>query len=214
MVGALHPLHFLLKLKEAIHQCFSCGGAAGHIDVNRNNSVTAPDNSIRVVIITPTIGTATHAHHPTWLWHLIVDFSEGWRHLICESSCNNNDISLTGRSSEDNSIPAPVDKVINPGKGPFHFICLEVHLERRVAMAFDPVRNAGALNLVHRGHLCACRALCVKQGDGRRPRPGNLSWQAQHLSAGALLLAIGGAFSAPATRRRLSCRSESSNKSL
>ena len=69
-------------------------------------------------------------------------------------------------------LPAPVDKIINPCKGPFHFILLKVdlksycslgvsfdarnqiiHLERRVAMAFNPVRNAGALNLVHRGHL-------------------------------------------------------------
>merc|ERR1719400_2675256 len=76
-LSTLHPLHFLLKLKEAIHECFSCRGAAGHIDVNRDNSVTAPDNSIRVVIIAPTICTASHAHHPTWFWHLIVDFSEG-----------------------------------------------------------------------------------------------------------------------------------------
>ena len=30
-----------------------------------------------------------------------------------------------------------------------------IHLERRVAMTFNPVRNAGALNLVHRGHLGA-----------------------------------------------------------
>ena len=27
-----------------------------------NSPVTAPNNSIRVVIVTPTIGTATHAH--------------------------------------------------------------------------------------------------------------------------------------------------------
>ena len=56
-------------------------------------------------------------------------------------------------------------------------------------------------------HLSACRALCVEQSDGRRPCPGHLSWQAQHLSAGAFLLVallgIGGAFSAPATQGRL-----------
>jgi len=195
-LSTLHPLHFLLKLKEAIHECFSGGGAAGHIDVNRDNSVTAPDNSIGVVIIASTIGTATHAHHPTWLWHLIVDFSEGWGHLICESSRHNDNISLPRGGSEDNSIPvhiisgcsnvhhlhsttcqpksqrpqrafpAPVNKVINSGKSPLHFVLLEVDLKRRVAMAFNPVRNAGALNLVHRGHLGAGRTLCVKQADG------------------------------------------------
>merc|ERR1719266_1358114 len=50
-LGALHPLHFLLKLKEPVHERFSGGGAAGHVDVNRDNSVTAPDNSIRIMII-------------------------------------------------------------------------------------------------------------------------------------------------------------------
>ena len=56
-------------------------------------------------------------------------------------------------------------------------------------------------------HLSACRTLSVEQSDGRRPCPGHLSWQAQHLSAGAFLLVallgIGGAFSAPATQGRL-----------
>merc|ERR1711934_1067763 len=195
-LSTLHSLHFLLKLKEAIHECFSCRGAARHIDVNRDNSVAASDHGIRVVIIAPTICTASHAHHPTWLWHLIVDFSEGGGHLICESSRNNDNISLPRGGSEDNSIPvhvisrcsyvhhlhsttcqtkcqgpegafpAPVNKVINPGKSPFHFVLLEVHLERRVAMTFNPVGNAGALNLVHRGHLGASRTLCVKQADG------------------------------------------------
>ena len=93
--------------------------------------------------------------------------------------------------------PAPVNKVINPGKSPFHFVLLEVdlkefrsagaqnktksksnHLERRVAMAFNPVGNAGALNLVHRGHLGLKGSLgklrkqnhkCVKGLGSRHP---------------------------------------------
>ena len=56
---------------------------------------------------------------------------------------------------------------------------------------------------MQKSHLGAGRTLCVKQADGRGPRPRHLSWQAQHPCAAAPLLQVFGAFSAPATPGRL-----------
>merc|ERR550534_1035372 len=100
------------------------------------------------------------------------NLSEGWSHLVCKSSRRNNNIGLSGRSTEHNSISvhvvswggnvhhlhsatgqsksqrpqrafsAPVDQVVDPGESPLNLVLLEVHLERRVAMALNSVRNA------------------------------------------------------------------------
>ena len=86
-LGALHSLHFLLELQEPIHEGLSSRRASRHININRNNPkktrincrrkvfflkipVTSPDNRIRVVVVTTSIGTTAHAHNPTWFRHL------------------------------------------------------------------------------------------------------------------------------------------------
>lgn len=43
-----------------------------YIYVYRNNSVTAPDNWVWVMIISSSIGTASHRDHPAGIWHLII----------------------------------------------------------------------------------------------------------------------------------------------
>merc|ERR1719189_1951825 len=75
-------LYFLLELEESIHQCLCCGGTSGNIDVNRDDSVAAPDHGVAVVVVAAPVGAAAHADHPPRLGHLVVNLPEGGRHLV------------------------------------------------------------------------------------------------------------------------------------
>jgi len=116
----MHSLHFLLQLQEPVHEGLCGGWAPRDIDINGDNPVASPDYSITVVIISSSIGTAAHAYNPPRLWHLVIDFSECWGHFICQSSSNDNNISLTGGGSEHNSVPV---HVISRGSYVHHFHC-------------------------------------------------------------------------------------------
>ena len=49
---------FLLQLQHAIQQGLGSGWTARDVDVDRNNAITATDNSIRIMIVASTIRTA------------------------------------------------------------------------------------------------------------------------------------------------------------
>ena len=85
-LAGMHPLHFLLKLQEAIprgqileglesskqfsHEGLGSWRTAGDVDINRDDPVAASDNSVAVVIVTSSVGTASHTDHPSRLGHL------------------------------------------------------------------------------------------------------------------------------------------------
>ena len=55
------------------------------------------------MIISTTVGAATHRDDPSWVGHLIVDLSQRRCHLICESSCHNHDVRLSGGGTENDT---------------------------------------------------------------------------------------------------------------
>ncbi|RUS81611.1 hypothetical protein EGW08_010624, partial [Elysia chlorotica] len=79
-----------------------------HINVNWNDSVTASDHSIGVMIITSTISTASHGNDPPWLWHL------SRSHFISKGSSNNKNIRLPWTGPENNT--KPIHIVAGPSK--------------------------------------------------------------------------------------------------
>lgn len=68
----LTPVDLLLQLKKAVQEGLGCGGAARDIDVDGDNPIAATHNRVRVVIVSPSICTASHRYHPPWLRHLII----------------------------------------------------------------------------------------------------------------------------------------------
>lgn len=60
MQEILAPVDFLLKLEESIEQSLSGWRASRDINVYRHNSVTASNHRVGVVIVTTSIGTASH----------------------------------------------------------------------------------------------------------------------------------------------------------
>ena len=56
--------HFLLQLQDPIHECFTCGWASGNINVDRDDPVASPDDTIRVMVIPATVGAGAHGDNP------------------------------------------------------------------------------------------------------------------------------------------------------
>ena len=88
---------------QNIHQSFTSWWTTRHVDIHWHNSVTAPGDTITIMIITATICATTHRNHPSGLWHLVVYLSEGRRHLVCERTSHDHDIGLTRRGTENDT---------------------------------------------------------------------------------------------------------------
>jgi len=73
MEEVLPPVDLLLELQNSVEESFGSGRASRDVDVDRDNSVTATDNRVRVVIIPTTICTAPHGDDPAWLRHLVIN---------------------------------------------------------------------------------------------------------------------------------------------
>ena len=97
---SLISLNLLLKLKQTKQESLRGRWTPRHININWNNSITSSNYRIRIMIISTTIRTRSHAHDPPGLRHLIINLSQGGSHLIRQSPCNNHDIGLTGRGTE------------------------------------------------------------------------------------------------------------------
>lgn len=81
-------------------------------------TIAASDDGIGVVIVTTTVGARTHGDDPSWLWHLVVDFSQGGSHFVGEGSGNDHEIALTGTGTEDD---AKTVLVVSGGSHVHHF---------------------------------------------------------------------------------------------
>lgn len=95
--------HLPLQLEDAIHQSLARGRATGYVNIDRHNSVTAADDTVAVVVVTTSVGAATHGDDPSGLGHLIVDLAQSRSHLIGEGPGDNHDVGLTGRGTENDS---------------------------------------------------------------------------------------------------------------
>lgn len=60
------------------------------------------------MVIAAAVGAGSHADDPSGLGHLIVDFAQGWSHLVRQSSGDNDHVGLTRRCSEDDAVSVHV----------------------------------------------------------------------------------------------------------
>lgn len=76
---------------------------ARYIDVDGDNAITPTNDRVTIVVVTSTIGAASHTDDPARIGHLVVDLSQSRRHFVGQSSSNNHHIRLSGRGSENNT---------------------------------------------------------------------------------------------------------------
>jgi hypothetical protein len=95
--------HLLLQLENTEHERFGSRRAAGHVDIYGHDAVASSSDTVAVVVVTATIGAATHRDDPSGLGHLIVDLAESGCHLVGECAGDNHDVGLAGRGTENDS---------------------------------------------------------------------------------------------------------------
>src|ERR1700744_2626130 len=88
---------FLLQQQHAIEQRFRRRRAAGHVDIDRHDTVAATHHRVGIVVIAATIGAGTHRDHVARLRHLVVDLAQRRRHLVGERACHDHHVGLARR---------------------------------------------------------------------------------------------------------------------
>ena len=96
----LSMAHLLLKLEYPVHECLRRRRASRDVDINRHYPITAPGNTVAVVIITSSVRARSHRYHPSGVGHLIIDLSKRGSHFVGQSASNDHNIGLTRRSAE------------------------------------------------------------------------------------------------------------------
>ena len=90
--GNLGVSHFLLQLEDAEHERFRGRRATWDVDIDGHNAVATPDNGVAVVVVSATVGAATHADDPSRVGHLIVDLAKRRCHLVRQGTGDNHDV--------------------------------------------------------------------------------------------------------------------------
>lgn len=67
--------HLLLQLEDPIHERFGRGWASRDVDIDRHDPVTTTSNAVTVVVVSASVGTTTHADHPSRN-NLVLDHAE------------------------------------------------------------------------------------------------------------------------------------------
>jgi len=99
--GDLGMPHLLLQLENAVHQSLAGRWASRHINIHRHDSVTSSRHTVRIVVVSATIRTTTHADDPSRLRHLIIHLSQRRSHLVGKRACYNHNVRLAWRGTED-----------------------------------------------------------------------------------------------------------------
>jgi hypothetical protein len=73
--GNLGVPHLLLQLEDTVHQRLGCGWASRNVNVDRYDPVASSGDRVAVVVVTTSVGAATHGDDPSWIGHLIVNLS-------------------------------------------------------------------------------------------------------------------------------------------
>lgn len=92
-----------LELHDAVQQRLGAGRAARHIQVDRDNAVAATHHTVRVVVVAATVRARAHRDHPAGLGHLVVHLAQRGRHLVCERTRDNHNVTLAGRGTENDT---------------------------------------------------------------------------------------------------------------
>ena len=93
----LHPLDLLLQLEDTVHERLGRGRAAGHVDVDGDDAVAAPDDGVGVVVVAAAVGAGPHGDDPSGVGHLVVDATEGGGHLVGERARHDDHVRLPRR---------------------------------------------------------------------------------------------------------------------
>ena len=93
--------HLLLQLKDPVHQRLARRRAPRHIYIDRYDPIAPSRDAIAVVIIPSSIRTATHAHNPSRIRHLVVHLAEGRGHFVGQGASDDHDVRLAGGGTED-----------------------------------------------------------------------------------------------------------------
>ena len=76
---------------------------ARHVYVDWYHPIHASYHTIAIMVISTTIRTASHADHPLWIRHLIVQLSESRCHLIGNRASHYHDVGLAGGRTKDDA---------------------------------------------------------------------------------------------------------------
>lgn len=101
---SLHALDLLLELENSVEERLGSRRTSGNVNIYWDDSVASADYRIRVVVVTATVGAASHRDDPARLGHLIVDFTKSWSHLVRERAGDNDNIGLSWRGTEDDTV--------------------------------------------------------------------------------------------------------------
>ena len=113
-LSILHSLYLLLQLKNAIQQCLCRRRTARHVYVNRYDTITSTNNRVRVVIISTTIGTASHWYDPLRVKSLVINSAQCWCHLVGHRASDYNAVGLTRAGTKHHPKSVHVIPETNP----------------------------------------------------------------------------------------------------
>lgn len=107
-LGTFHSLYLLLQLQNTIEQCLCRRWTARYIYVHWDNTITTTNNWVWVVIVSTTIGTASHGDDPFRVIRLIINSAQCWSHFVGYCTSNNEAVGLTGTCPKYHSKPVHV----------------------------------------------------------------------------------------------------------
>lgn len=116
--GRVSTADLLLELQHSVKKSLGSGRATGDVDVDRDNPIASTDYSVRVVVVSTTVGAGSHGNNPAGLSHLVVNFTEGGSHLVGQSTGNDHDIGLTGTGTENDTKTV---EIVTTGTTVHHF---------------------------------------------------------------------------------------------
>jgi hypothetical protein len=99
----LRPPDLVLQLEDTIQQRLSGRRTPRNINIHGNDTIDSPQDTIAVVVISSTIGTAAHADHPLGIRHLVVKQPDGRRHLVADGAGDDHHIRLAWGCAEDDA---------------------------------------------------------------------------------------------------------------
>lgn len=92
-----------MELEDAKKKSFGRGGAAWNKNIDGYDLIAAFYDSIRIVIIAPSVSAATHGQDPLRVGRLVIEPPQGGGHLISYGSCNYNKVRLAGSCPKNNT---------------------------------------------------------------------------------------------------------------
>lgn len=110
--------HLLLQLENAVHQSLGGRRATRDVDVDRHDPVAPSCDRVAVVVVSSTVGAAAHRDDPARFGHLIVNLSQGGRHLVGQGTGHNHDVGLARRGTENDTETI----LIIAGRGQVHHL--------------------------------------------------------------------------------------------